>query len=96
VNKWYFTSFVPNVASMEIVPLWPYANMDWQCIHVWMPRVNGTWILRLLEDKIRVLNDVKSKMELKWLGFCVTTNSLSYVSNFNTQCFIVGWSHPWS
>jgi hypothetical protein len=27
VNKWYFTSLVPNVASMETSALWPNCNM---------------------------------------------------------------------
>ncbi len=43
MNKWNFMSLVPNVASIEITPLWPHENIDWHWISVWMPMVNGTW-----------------------------------------------------
>ncbi len=34
VNKRYFMSLVPNVASIEISPLWSNWNMAWSCISV--------------------------------------------------------------
>jgi len=45
VNIWNFMSFVPNVASIKMAPLWPYDNMDSHWVGVWIPMVNGTWIL---------------------------------------------------
>ncbi len=51
---------------------------------------------QLLEDKIRALNDAKPKTKLKWMAFCVTANSFSYVFYLNTQCLVVRWSHPLS
>jgi hypothetical protein len=44
VNGWNFMSFVPNVASMEMAPLWPYHSMDSHWVGVWIPMVNGTWV----------------------------------------------------
>ncbi len=44
VNRWNFMSFVPNVASIEMAPLWPYDNMDSHWVGVWIPMVNGTWV----------------------------------------------------
>jgi len=43
MNRWNFMSFVPNVASIEMAPLWPYDNLDSHWIGVWIPMVNGTW-----------------------------------------------------
>ncbi len=44
VNRWNFMSFVPNVASIEMAPLWPYDSMDSHWVGVWIPMVNGTWV----------------------------------------------------
>ncbi len=44
VNRWNFMSFVPNGASIEMAPLWPYDNMDSHWVGVWITMVNGTWI----------------------------------------------------
>jgi hypothetical protein len=43
-NKWYSTLFVPNMASIEISPLWLNWSMAWNCVGVSMPMVKGTWI----------------------------------------------------
>jgi hypothetical protein len=43
VNKWYFTSLLPNVASIKISLLWLNWNMAWN-VGVWIPMVKGTWI----------------------------------------------------
>jgi hypothetical protein len=48
MNKWNFMSLVPNVAYIEITPLWPHENIDWHWIFVWMLMVNGTWIPLIL------------------------------------------------
>jgi len=45
VNRWNFMSFVPNVASIEMAPLWPYDSMQSHWIGVWIPMANGTWTL---------------------------------------------------
>ncbi len=39
MNRWYFTSLVQNVASMERTPLWPNWSMAWNCVGVWIPIV---------------------------------------------------------
>jgi len=44
VNRWNFMSFVQNVASIKMAPLWPYDNMDSHWVGVWILMVNGTWV----------------------------------------------------
>ncbi len=44
VNRWNFVSFVPNVTSIKMTPLWSYDSMDSHWIGVWIHVVNGTWI----------------------------------------------------
>jgi hypothetical protein len=35
VNKWNFMSFVPNVTSIKMAPLWPYGRMDSHWVAEW-------------------------------------------------------------
>jgi hypothetical protein len=47
VNRWYFTSLVPNMASIEISPLWPNWNIGLKlrrCLdpYVWIPFTSPT------------------------------------------------------
>ncbi len=44
VNKWNFTSLVPKVASVEIVPWSSNETVDCNCVRIWIPIVNGTLI----------------------------------------------------
>ncbi len=44
VNRWNFMSFVPNVASIEMAPLWPYDTKNPHWVGVWIPMVNGFWV----------------------------------------------------
>ncbi len=44
-NRCIFMLFVPNVASIEMAPLWPYDSMDSHWVDVWISMVNGTWVL---------------------------------------------------
>jgi hypothetical protein len=79
-------SFVPNVASIEMAPLWPYDSMDSHWVGVWIPMVDGTWIplISPTSYKRTHLPDVgEPKTKLKLQGWYVNANSLSYVSNPN-------------
>jgi hypothetical protein len=53
VKRWYFTSVVPNVASIQITLLSSNQSMALNCISVWIPMLKGTWIptSRALEIK---------------------------------------------
>ncbi len=37
-------SFVPNVVSIKMAPLWPYDSMDSHWVGVWIFMVNGNWV----------------------------------------------------
>jgi hypothetical protein len=44
VNKWNFTSLVPNVTSIEIAPRSLNETMDYNCVGIWIPIMNGILI----------------------------------------------------
>jgi hypothetical protein len=48
VKRWNFMSFVPNATSIEMAPLWQYDSMHSHWVGVWIPMVNGIWILVLV------------------------------------------------
>jgi hypothetical protein len=61
LNKWNFTSFVPNVASIKITPLWPHKIIDCNCMgvrsqlwmghepHLFQPHLGNKNILWVIE-----------------------------------------------
>ncbi len=94
VNGWNFISFVPNVASIEMAPLWPYDSINSHWVGVWIPMVfESRWFHQHLGKRTHLPNVGEPKIELKLQGWCVNANSFSYVSNPNMQCLEAEGNH---
>jgi len=91
VNRWNFMSFVPNVASIEMAPLWSFDGMVFE--YLWWMGLESHWFHQHLGKRTHLPNVGEPKTELKLQGWCVNTNSLSYVSNPNMQCLETEWNH---
>jgi hypothetical protein len=96
VNRWNFMSFVPNVASIE----WHHCDhmITWTHIelvfeYLWWMGLESHWFHQHLAKKTHLLNVGKPKTKLKLQGWCVNTNSLSYVFNPNMECLGAKWNH---
>ncbi len=96
VNRWNFMSFVSNVASIKMAPLWSYDNMDSHWIGVWIPMVNGTWVPLISLAYCKKNTFFKCWKPQDWIeiiGLVCKLNSFSYVFNPNMQYLEAQWNH---
>jgi hypothetical protein len=96
VNRWNFMSFAPNVASIEMAPLWPYDSMihiELVFEYVWWMGLESRWFHRHLGKRTHLSDVGEFKIELKLQGWCVNANSPSYVSDPNMQCLEAKWNN---
>jgi hypothetical protein len=93
VNRWNFMSFVPNVASIKMAPLWPYDSMDSHWVGVQIPMVNGTWILLISPTSCKKNTSFGSWRTQEQIEIARLVCKCSYVSNPNMQCLEAKWNH---
>ncbi len=96
VNRWNFMSFVPNAASIEMAPLWPYDSMDSHRIGVCILMVNGTWVPLITPTFWKKNTSSECWRAQDWIEITrlVCKCQLTFFcSNPNMQCLEVEWNH---